>query len=102
MTQKTLDMIHRSYQEALECSGNIIQVIENLYDILENADVPEEDSKTYDAFIDGLRNCLHTRKMTSDVTDIVTYITITIMHVIRWLNATRQIDIDINLHGRRK
>lgn len=102
MTKETLDMIHRSYQEALERSGNIIQVIENLYDILENADVPEEDSKPYDAFIDGLRNCLHTRKMTSDVTDIVTYITITIMHIIRWLNASRQIDIDINLHGRRK
>lgn len=102
MTQKTLDFIHQSYQEALEKSGNIIQIIENLYDILADAEVPDEDSKAYDAFIDGLRNCLRTRKMTSDITDVVTYITVTIMHIIKWLNLTKQIDIDINLHGRRK
>lgn len=102
MTQETLDLIHQSYQEALEKSGNIIQIVENLYDILESAEVPDEDCKAYDAFIDGLRNCLRMRKMTSDITDIVTYITITIMHIIKWLNVTKQIDIDINLHGRRK
>lgn len=102
MTQKTLDFIHQSYQEALEKSGNIIQIVENLYNILADAEVPDEDSKAYDAFIDGLRNCLRTRKMTSDITDIVTYITVTIMHIIKWLNITKQIDIDINLHGRRK
>lgn len=102
MTQQTLDMIHQSYQEALERSGNIIQIIENLYDILVHTDVSEEDSKAYDAFIDGLRNCLRMRKMTSDITDIVTYITITIMQIIKWLNLTRGIDIDISLHGRRK
>lgn len=102
MTQQTLDFIHQSYQEALEKSGNIIQIVENLYNILADAEVPDEDSKAYDAFIDGLRNCLRTRKMTSDITDIVTYITVTIMHIIKWLNITKQIDIDINLHGRRK
>lgn len=102
MTQATLDLIHNSYQEALKSSKNIIQIVENLYNLLADADVVEEDSKTFDAFIDGLRNCLRMRRMTSDITDIVTYITITIMHIIRWLNVTRQIDIDINLHGRRK
>ena len=102
MTKATLDFIHQSYQEALAMSGNIIQIVENLYNILADAEVPDEDSKAYDAFIDGLRNCLRTRKMTSDITDIVTYITVTIMHIIKWLNITKQIDIDINLHGRRK
>lgn len=102
MTQATLDFIHQSYQEALEKSGNIIQIVQNLYNILESAEVAEEDSKAYDAFIDGLRNCLRIRKMTSDVTDILTYITVTIMHIIKWLNLTHKIDIDINLHGRRK
>lgn len=102
MTQKTLDFIHQSYQEALEKSRNIIQIVENLYSILEDAEVEEEDSKTYDAFVDGLRNCLRTRKMTSEITDIITYITITIMHIIKWLNITNNIDIDITLHGRRK
>lgn len=102
MTQQTLDFIHQSYQEALAMSGNIIQIVENLYNILVEAEVSKEDATAYDAFIDGLRNCLRTRKMTSDITDVVTYITITIMHIIKWLNLTKQIDIDINLHGRRK
>lgn len=102
MTQKTLDFIHRSYQEALEKSQNIIQIVQNLYNILDDAEVCDEDSKAYDAFIDGLRNCLRIRKMTSDITDIVTYITITIMHIIKWLNISNHIGIDIILHGRRK
>lgn len=102
MTQQTLDLIHQSYQEALSKSGNIIQIVENLCDILVHAEVCEADSKTFGAFIDGLRNCIGIRKMTSDITDVVTNITITIMHIIRWLNVSRKIDIDINLHGRRK
>lgn len=102
MTQQTLDFIHTCYQTALKSSKNIIEIIENLYALLADAEVPEEDSKAFDIFIDGLRNCLRIRKMTSDITDIVTYITITIMHIIRWLNQTKGLDIDINLHGRRK
>lgn len=102
MTTETLDLIHRSYQEALEKSKNIIQIVQNLYDILDAAEVCEEDSKAYDAFIDGLRNCLRIRKMTSDITDTVTYITITIMHIIKWLNISKHANIDIILHGRRK
>lgn len=102
MTPTTLKFIHQSYQEALARSGNIIQIVENLYDILSDAEVSNEDAKEYDVFIDGLRNCMRTREMTSDITDIVTYITITIMQVIKWLNITKHIDIDINLHGRRK
>lgn len=102
MTQETLDLIHRSYQEALEKSQNIIQIIQNLFDILAEAEVCEEDSRSFDAFIDGLRNCRKIRTMTSDITDIVTYITITIMHIIKWLNISKHLDIDIILHGRRK
>lgn len=102
MTQKTLDFIHQSYQEALANSANIIQIIQNLFDILVDAEVCDEDARAYDAFVDGLRNCLKIRKMTSDITDIVTYITITIMHIIKWLNISKHLDIDIILHGRRK
>lgn len=102
MTQETLDFIHQSYQEALKKSTNIIQIVQNLYDILDAEEVCEEDSKAYDAFIDGLRNCLRIRKMTSDITDTVTYITITIMHIIKWLNISKHSSIDIILHGRRK
>ncbi len=102
MSPETLELIHRSYQEALEKSKNIIQIVQNLYDILADAEVSDKDSKAYDAFIDGLRNCLRIRKMTSDITDTVTYITITIMHIIKWLNISKQINIDVILHGRRK
>lgn len=102
MTTETLNLIHRSYQEALGKSKNIIQIVQNLYEILDASEVCDEDSKAYDAFIDGLRNCLRIRKMTSDITDTVTYITITIMHIIKWLNISKHANIDIILHGRRK
>ena len=102
MTQETLNLIHQSYQEALEKSTNIIQIVQNLFDILLEAEVPDEDSRAFDAFIDGLRNCHKIRKMTSDITDTVTYITVTIMHIIKWLNIEQQTNIDIILHGRRK
>ena len=102
MNEKTLDLIHRSYQDALANSGNIIQIVQNLYNILEAAEVDDIDSRAYDAFIDGLRNCLRIRKMTSDITDTVTYITITIMHIIKWINHSKQTDMDVILHGRRK
>ena len=102
MNDKTLDLIHRSYQEAVANSGNIIQIVQNLYNILEDAEVDDIDSRAYDAFIDGLRNCLRIRKMTSDITDTVTCITITIMHIIKWINYSNQTDMDVILHGRRK
>lgn len=102
MTQETLNLIHRSYQEALEKSSNIIQIVQNLFDILNKAEVPDEDSTAFDAFVDGLRNCMKIRTMTSDLTDTVTYITITIMHIIKWLNIEKQCNIDVILHGRRK
>jgi len=102
MNEKTLDLIHRSYQDALANSGNIIQIVENLYNTLDAAEVDDIDSRAFDAFIDGLRNCLRIRKMTSDITDTVTYITITIMHIIKWINFSQQTNMDVILHGRRK
>lgn len=102
MTKETLDLIHLSYQEALTQSRNIIQIVENLYNILLTKDVADKDSQSFDGFIDALRNCLQMRKMTSEITDVIIYITITIMYIIKWLNESRQIDIDINLNGRRK
>ena len=102
MTETTLSFIHQSYQEALKRSENIIQILENLYDILADAEVSDEDSKTYDVFIDGLRNCLRIRKMTAEITDTLSLIVITILYIVRWLNDTKQIAIDIDWNGRRK
>ena len=82
MTKETLDLIHLSYQEALTQSRNIIQIVENLYNILLTKDVADKDSQSFDGFIDALRNCLQMRKMTSEITDVIIYITITICIVI--------------------
>ena len=35
MTKETLKLIHRSYQEALEMSENILETVQNLYNILD-------------------------------------------------------------------
>ena len=64
MTQETLDLIHASYQHALANSSNILQIVENLYAILNDVEVCHADSEAFDAFIDGLRGCLNIRKKT--------------------------------------
>ncbi|MBQ2835345.1 MAG: hypothetical protein IJE68_00700 [Clostridia bacterium] len=102
MTQETLDLIHASYQQALEKSDNILQIVKNLYAILSDAEVCEEDVKAFDAFIDGLRGCFHTRKKTFIFTNEITYINIVFMYVIIWLNSTQKMCYDINLNARRK
>ena len=83
-------------------SSNILEVVENLYDILLDAEVADEDSKTFDSFIDGLRGCIRFRKKTFVITNMVTYLYITIMYIILWLNSSQQLHIDINLYARRK
>lgn len=102
MTQKTLDLIHASYQQALEQSDNILQIVKNLYAILSDVEVCDEDSKAFDAFIDGLRGCFHVRKKTFVFTNEITYINIVLMYVILWLNSTQNMCYDINLYARRK
>lgn len=102
MTQETLNFIHASYNKAVQDSKNILEIVETLYLTLSKAEVPKNDSKEFYIFVDGLRNCLRIRRMTSDITDVTTCITISIMHIIRFLNDTQDLDIDISLHGRRK
>jgi len=102
MTQKTLDMIHTSYQQALAISDNILQIVENLYAILSDVEVCDADSEAFDAFIDGLRGCLHIRKKTFVITNAITYVNIVLMYIILWLNSTQNMCYDINLYARRK
>ena len=45
MTKETLKLIHRSYQEALERSENILEIVQNLYNILDELEVAEEDEE---------------------------------------------------------
>ena len=102
MNQTTLDLIHQKYQEALENSGNVLKIVENLYRILSEEEVCEEDSARFDSFLDGLRGCIAYRHKTFVLTNLITYINITFMYIVLWLNSTRGLNIDINLYSRRK
>lgn len=82
MTKETLKLIHRSYQEALERSENILEIVQNLYNILDELEVAEEDSSTFDSFLDGLRGCINSRKKTFEITNMITYVNITFMYII--------------------
>lgn len=102
MLQNTLDFIHEKYQLALWQSSNILEIVKNLYNILKNEEVAEEDSESFDSFIDGLRGCYHSREKTFKITNLITYLTITIMYVILWLNETQNMNLDIDWYSRRK
>lgn len=102
MTKETLKLIHRCYQDALKKSSNILEIVQNLYDILEEAEVADEDSSSFDSFIDGLRGCIYSRQKTFEITNVITYLNITFMYIILWLNQTQNLNIDINWYSRRK
>lgn len=102
MLQETLNFIHNKYQLALSQSSNILDIVKNLYKILEDEEVPIEDSKAFDSFIDGLRGCYCFREKTFKITNITIYISITIMYIILWLNDVNDIHLDINWFARRK
>ena len=102
MTQETLDIIHNSYQTALEKSSDILEVVETLYSILEATEVDSVDTNAFDAFVDGLRACFKTRRRTFEFTNLTVYLTQTIMYIIVWLNEVEHLGLDLNLYSRRK
>ena len=85
---KTLEFLHQKYQTALQQSSNILEIVKNLYEILKDEEVADEDSEAFDSFIDGLRGSYRFREKTFSITNVITYITITIMYIIIWLNET--------------
>ena len=99
---KTLEFIHQKYQAALQQSSNILEIVKNLYEILKDEEVAYEDSEAFDSFIDGLRGSYRFREKTFSITNVMTYITITIMYIIIWLNETNNLHLDINWYSRRK
>ena len=100
--QETLDFIHENYQLALQKSSNILEIVDNLYNILKDKEVAEEDAEPFDSFIDGLRACYRFRKRTFVITNITTYITITVMYIVLYLNETNNLHLDLNWYSRRK
>lgn len=102
MTDQTFNLIHRSYQKSVESSNNILEIAINLFDILSIENVVEEDIENFDMFLAGLKRCIESRKKTFEMTNLVDEITFVIMYIVVWLNATRNLHIDINISSRRK
>ena len=78
MLPETLSFLHNEYQLALQQSSNVLGIVKNLFSILKDEEVADEDSETFDSFIDGLRGCYRFREQTFVITNVMTYITITI------------------------
>ena len=102
MTEKTLELIHQSYQRSVAKATDVLGIVQHLYDDLSIAEVAEEDVPTFDSFVDGVRGCLQYRRQTFKLTNFVTDINFVLMYIIIWLNSTKNMDIDINLNARRK
>ena len=102
MLPETLSFLHNKYQLALQQSSNILEIVKNLFSILKDEEVSEADAEAFDSFIDGLRGCYRFREKTFVITNVITYITITIMYIILWLNENNNIHLDINWYSRRK
>ena len=50
--------------QAAQQSNDILSWAQKEYDLLTDLEVPEEDSKQFYLFLDGLRGCINYRKMT--------------------------------------
>ena len=103
MTEQSLKLLHEAYNEALRRSTNVLEICENLYTIVDQEkEFPEEDAGIIDSFLDGLRGCINTRRKTFEVTNVCTYISIVLMYIVLWHNATKNEMIDISWNARRK
>ena len=103
MTRDTLELIHEAYQEALEKSANLLEIAENLYVILNEFEISnEEDAVIFDSFLDGLRGCIQNRRKTFEITNLSIYIINTMMYIVLWLNSTKNMKIDIKWKARCK
>lgn len=102
MTKATIELLHRSYQAAVEKSTDIMGIVTNLLEDLSSQEVPEEDLLQFDSFLDGLVSCINTRYKTFDMTNLATDVIFIMMHIVIWLNSSQNMEIDINLTARRK
>lgn len=57
MTKETQKLIKRSYEEAIEKSDTILDVMQNLYNILKDKTVDNEDAESFELFINDLKMC---------------------------------------------
>ena len=103
MTEATINLIHRCYNDAVKRSHNILEIVENLCDVLaQSTTIPDEDALQFDAFLKGVHTSKMIRRQTFKMTNLVCDIIFVMMYVVIWLNSTRKAHIDINLNARRK
>ena len=103
MTEQSLKLLHEAYNDALRRSTDDVGIVRNLYKIVdEEMEFPEDDVRVIDSFLDGLRGMYNTRKKTLEITNICIYISIVLTYILRWLNETKNENIDISWKGRKK
>lgn len=104
VTDKTLDLIHREYNVAVNTATSMQEIPEIMHRNLKDSKslIPKEDYSVFFTFMDGLINCYRERCMTFEITDFVTELNSVVMYIIRWLNEEQQANIDINWYARRK
>lgn len=56
MTKETQELIKRSYEEAIKKSDTVLDIMQNLYNILKDKTVDNEDAKSFELFINDLKS----------------------------------------------
>ena len=104
MTDKTLELLHKAYEDAINTSESIVGVLKCLKKSLSSlhGQIPQQDLPSFNSFLDGVETCIHYRMDTSDITDMLTFVTITMLYIVRWMNSNRQYQLDADIFSRRK
>lgn len=102
MTDKTLELLHKTYGEALNTSESIVGVLKFIRESLEKQEVPHEDLPSFNSFLDGVETCIQYRINTSDITDMLTFVSTTMLYIVRWMNTCRNLPLDADIFSRRK
>ena len=56
MTKETQKLIKRSYEEAIKKSDTVLDIMQNLYNILKDKTVDNEDAESFELFINDLKS----------------------------------------------
>ena len=56
MKKETQELIKRSYEEAINKSDTVLDIMQNLYNILKDKTVDNEDAESFELFINDLKS----------------------------------------------
>ena len=104
MTKKTLNFLHKAYNEVCESSEtfNIIDILTKLLAKLSEYKVPAKDSDDFDALYRNIESSIRIRQKTFQFTNLVSDIVFVMMYIAIWANQHHRLNIDINIMARRK